>query len=91
MELKPSRDKLGTRLSSKATGVGSILDPLKGANPFGPLARGLMPKGYKRRRWASDTLGATPKRDGPFAPMASVVAPLYPPRGRQRRNFSAPF
>jgi hypothetical protein len=86
MELKPSQDKLGSRKPSSLTGLGEVVNP-QTANPFYTLARSLQPKRVgDRRRWTSDTLGGTPPRSGPFSPMAQVVAPLYPPRGRARQR-----
>jgi len=39
-----------------------------------------------RRRWAEETKGATPPRDGPWADAAGQVAQLAPPRTRKRRK-----
>jgi hypothetical protein len=88
MELKPSGTKQGSRTPTLLLGVGAVLSPEAGANPFATLARALQPKrAGDRRRWASDTLGATPPRDGPFSPSAASVAPLFPPRGRARSSL----
>lgn len=86
MELKPTRDKLGSRKAVKLDGMGRPLAEDEHKNPFASLAKGLGPRGDKRRRWASDTLGATPPRDGPFAAGAADVAVTKPPRGRARRR-----
>lgn len=86
MELKPSRDKLGSRKPVKLDGMGRGLGPGEHKNPFASLAKGLEPRGAKRRRWASDTLGATPPRDGPFSLGAADVAVTKPPKGRARRR-----
>jgi hypothetical protein len=88
MELKPSQDKQGSRTPSKMLGVGAVVTKSGEGwmNPFGVLARGLEPRGPKRRRWASETLGTTPPRDGPFAFSAVPVARNFPPKSRQRGN-----
>jgi hypothetical protein len=58
-----------------------------GANPWAMLARhDKMGSGYKRKRPFSDTLGATPPRDGPWAQSAASVANLLPPKTRTARQ-----
>ena len=84
MELKPTRDKAG--LQSRLDGLGNPVRSTDYKNPFAHLARGIEPHGAKRRRMASDTLGATPPRDGPFAAAAADVAVQRPPRARQRQQ-----
>jgi hypothetical protein len=39
-----------------------------------------------RRRWAAETLGATPPRDGPWQLGAKELARLLPPRTRKERK-----
>lgn len=81
MELKPSRQK------QRLDGFGRPLARSDTKNPFASLARGVeTPVGAKRRRFASDTLGATPPRDGPFALGAADVAAAKPPRTRARQG-----
>jgi hypothetical protein len=57
------------------------------ANPWEVVAS---PKMFgadgRRRRWSADTKGATPPRDGPFAPAAGTVAKEMPPQTRRRRT-----
>lgn len=86
MELKPSRDKM------KLDGFGRPLGKQDSKNPFATIAKGLDAKGVKRSRFAADTLGATPPRDGAFAPAAADVAVAKPPkaRTRQQRIANAP-
>ena len=89
MELKPSRDKQGSRKPVKLDGMGRPIAPGDERNPFAQLAKGVDPRNptaMKRRRWAADTLGATPPRDGPFSLGAADVAVTKPPRTRRRRN-----
>jgi len=86
MELKPTRDK--TMIKVRLDGVGGRLAPNEYKNPWQSLARGLDSGGTgKRKRPFSDTLGATPPRDGPFAMGATDVAAVNPPRTRQKRNL----
>jgi hypothetical protein len=61
----------------------------RGTQPVGPgigTARDVpglgKPKSAKRNRPASQTLGETPQRDGPFAPMAAPIATAFPPKTR---------
>lgn len=86
MDLKPSQDKQAKR--PKLDGMGREVRPGDERNPFASLARGTNQQGAKRRRWASDTLGATPPRDGPFSPGAADVAATKPPKARQRREMN---
>jgi len=68
-------------------GVGGHLAPEEHKNPWATLARAVKPpKGNRRRRFAADTLGATPPRDGPFAFAAQGVAAVNPPKTRVRRS-----
>ena len=85
MELKPSKDKQALR--PRLDGLGGTLRTNEHKNPWAQLARGVAPRGPKRRRYASDTLGATPPRDGAFSVAAADVAVTRPPatRGRQQR------
>lgn len=65
------------------------------ANPFMVLAEGpgvAVAKGAlftspisKRRRWDAQSLGETPRRDGPFAQAAKPLATMYPPRRRANK------
>jgi hypothetical protein len=80
MEFKPSTDK------QKLDGFGRPLGKADTKNPFAAIAKGLGPAGQKRRRFAADTIGATPPRDGAFAPMAADVAVAKPPRTRARQQ-----
>lgn len=81
MELKPSKDKM------KLDGFGRPLARADTKNPFATIARGIdSPVNMKRRRFAADTLGATPPRDGPFAASAADVAVAKPPRTRARQQ-----
>ena len=93
MELKPSRDKM------RLDGFGRPLGKADTKNPFASIARGMeagmgpglgqLPppqQGSKGRRIGADTLGATPPRDGAFAPMAADVAVAKPPRARARQQ-----
>jgi hypothetical protein len=58
-----------------------------GDNPWAMLARhNKMGSGSKRRRWAADTLGATPPRDGPWSLGAADVAIVNPPKTRAARQ-----
>lgn len=86
MELKPTGKK------QQLDGMGRPLGPADTKNPFYTIARGLGAGGPKRRRFAADTLGATPPRDGPFAPSAADVAVAKPPRTRARQQrLAAPL
>lgn len=89
MELKPSNDKLNVRDRVKLDGTGNPIKKGDERNPFAQIARGIEQRGGKRRRPFSDTLGATPPRDGPFAMAAADVAAQKPPRTRKRRSKSA--
>lgn len=92
MELKPSKDKLGTRRRVVMDGIGGTVLAEDSRNPWATLARGISPgqgQTGKRRRWTADTLGATPPRDGPFQYGAADVAIQKPPKTRQRRNANA--
>jgi len=88
MDLKPTRKKAPW----KQDGSEEPPKPLEsigagGANPWAMLARhSKMGSGYKRKRWTSDTLGATPPRDGPFSLGAADVAAINPPKTRTARQ-----
>lgn len=86
MKLQPAKDKASTVMD----GIGGTIPREDSRNPWATLARGTMPKqGNKRRRFAADTLGATPPRDGPFQYGAADVAVQKPPKTRVRRNADA--
>lgn len=84
MELKPSRHKAPVK--PQLDGLGNKLRPEDSRNPWASLARGLAPRGGKRRRFAAETLGATPPRDGPFSAGAAGIAVAAPPRTRKQRS-----
>lgn len=86
MELKPTGKKVKVRYD----GLGNVLREEDGNNPWATSSRGINPAvSGKRRRWAADTLGATPPRDGPFSLAAEDVAIQKPPKTRSRRRASA--
>lgn len=86
MELKPTKDKVKLRYD----GLGNVINEEDGKNPWATSSRGINPaQSGKRRRWSSDTLGATPPRDGPFSLAAEDVAIQKPPKTRSRRRASA--
>ena len=89
MKLQPAKDK--QKIDGVLDGVGGVIPNEDSKNPWATLARGLDPNGStgKRRRWASDTLGATPPRDGPWATAAADVAIQKPPKTRAKRNGDA--
>lgn len=85
MELKPTKDKAAAK--PQLNGVGQVLAPGESSNPWATLAKGTVPpSGGKRRRPFSDTLGATPPRDGPWTLGAIDVALNKPPRTRKNRS-----
>ena len=83
MELKPTKQK--AQIKPTLDGMGNVVDPDMRNNPFGMLARNTTAATGRRRQW-TDTLGATPPRDGPFSQAARDVAVVNPPRSRQRRR-----
>lgn len=84
MEFKPTRRK--AEAQPRLDGMGRMLGA-DTKNPFATIARGLDAGGTgKRRRFAADTIGATPPRDGPFAAGAADVAVAKPPRTRSREQ-----
>ena len=97
MELKPTRDRQTPQRKPILDGIGNRLSPDEYKNPWVTLARGISPKApalglpnpaarQRQRRWSSDTLGATPPRDGPHSLAAADVAVAKPPRTRKKRS-----
>lgn len=90
MELKPTGRKAPWKPGEEQEKPPKPLESIGagGANPWQMLARHdkMGAPLAKRRRWASDTLGATPPRDGPWAQSAASVANLLPPKTRTARQ-----
>jgi len=83
MELKPTGRKAGQNSMKPLASIGAGAD-----NPWEIIARGTKMEAprAKRSNWARNQLGATPPRDGPFAPMAAAIAANMPIKTRTKRQ-----
>lgn len=80
MELKPQRN--ASWPSRQRRGAEGDKSP----SPWKGLEQALGAKPSARRRWAAETRGATPPRDGPWAVQAQELGRLLPPRTRKERR-----